>query len=114
MQPYKIPVISLPPTFRKDGSATLKFETQELTDDEKSKALSYMNQLGWLLFAPNEFQDSELPEMKAQGDGGKSPSKRLYSVLFVLWKQLGEDGDFEMFYKYQMEKIINDIKSKLI
>ena len=43
----------------------------------------------------------------------KSPSKRLYSVLFVLWKQQGEKGTFDNFYVEMIESYIDKVNEQL-
>ena len=35
------------------------------------------------------------------------------AVMFVWWKQLGSNGDFEQFYRTKMEKMIEIVKGKL-
>lgn len=114
MQPFKVPATMKAPRFLEDHSANLTFNTNELSTDEKNQILNYMTQEGWLLFAPNEIQDSEVPPMPAKTEG-KSPSQRLHSVLFLYWKQVKNgEGDFETFYRSTMEKIIDNFKGKLL
>jgi hypothetical protein len=45
----------------------------------------------------------------------KSPSTRLRSVLYLLWKQSYKDKyeEFEVFYRARMENLIDQIKEKL-
>jgi hypothetical protein len=43
----------------------------------------------------------------------KSPSQRMRSVIFLMWKQTGEELPFEVFYHQTMERIIDHLKSKL-
>lgn len=43
----------------------------------------------------------------------KTSSHRLRDVLYVLWKQLGEKGDFNSYYQGMMDKVINHFKEKL-
>lgn len=95
-----------------DGGLRMSFATNELTPEEKVEAMKLHQQFGWLLFSPNPFTSSDLPKEQAE-EGQKSPSKRLRATLFILWKQQGEQGDFEVFYRAKMEKIIDMIKAKL-
>ena len=44
---------------------------------------------------------------------GKTLSQRLRAVLYVLWKQQGEAGDFKDFYTSFMNLRIENIKEKL-
>lgn len=70
---------------------------------------------GWLAFAPNE-SETDTPDTPASLDLA-SPSQRLRSVLFVLYKSETEKGRyaglFEAFYNEHMEKLIEFIKKKL-
>lgn len=48
---------------------------------------------------------------------GESPSKRLRSVLYVYWKEVGRqknpDVDFDTFYMAEMEKIRTNYLNKV-
>ena len=46
-------------------------------------------------------------------DEPKTQSQRLRNVIFILWKQEGEKGDFKTFYKQKTEEIIQHFKNKL-
>jgi len=105
----------LMPHFRKDRCGTLKFTSaRELTKDEREFLLEagVEDELGWLLWSPNKMQVEDLPNEPAS-DNNKTPSKRLRSVLFILWKQEGSRGTFENYYLEKMEKLVDMIKSKL-
>lgn len=95
-----------------DGSASLRFSTRELTDEEILILRRFRNSEGWLLFAENDIKEDEVPQEDALVEG-KSASQRLYNVLFKLWKQNDGVGDFESYRRIQMEKIISHIKEKL-
>lgn len=104
-----------PPRLRKDGSASLSFDTRELTAEEIFTIMSLRHTEGWLCFSPNN-EDLEIPDEPAELDE-KSPSERLRAVLFVYYKQETEAGRFvglfESFRKEKMEKLIEMIKGKL-
>jgi hypothetical protein len=105
----------LMPNFRKDRCGTLKFTSaRELSKEEREILLEagVNDELGWLLWSHNQHQIADLPTEVAT-DSGKTSSKRLRDVLFVLWVQEGKKGDFETFYRERMEKIIGMIKAKL-
>lgn len=95
-----------------DHGLRLSFVTQEMSDEDKLIATKYHQQFGWLAFRPNQFALDELPKEQAE-DKQKTPAKRLRAVLFVLYQQQGSQGDFEIFYREKMEKIISFVKSKL-
>lgn len=104
-----------PPRIRRDGSCSISVDTRELTSEELFTIMSLRNLEGWFSFAPNQ-DDIEIPEESAELDE-KSPSQRLKSVLYVLYKQETEAGRFvglfETFRKEKMEQLIEFIKRKL-
>ena len=104
-----------PPRLRKDGSASISFDTRELTAEEIFTILSLRNGEGWLCYAPNE-DEIVIPEERAEVDE-KTPSERLRAVLYVWFQQEVESGKyvglFDNFKREKMEKIIQIIKSKL-
>lgn len=109
-------MIKLPAYFtrfgsRADGSAGLSFATQELSPEEFSELSKCLNQFGWLIFKGNSISLEDLPLEDAQE--GKKPSQRLRAALYVLWEQNGKVGDFEAYYRTQMEKVIEHVKKKL-
>lgn len=95
-----------------DGGASLRFSTQELSDTDILELKRSQGQFGWVLFSPNRFSVEDIPREIAE-DKNKTPAKRLRNTLFVLFEQNGSKGDFEVFYREKMEKIINLIKDKL-
>lgn len=109
-------MINLPGYFtgfssRTDGSYSLRFATQELSDEDVTTLSKHRNQFGVVAFVENEAQLSDIP--KGDAEEGKTPSQRLRASLFVLWTQEGKKGEFESFYRDKMEKLIDHIKSKL-
>ena len=97
---------------RSDGSASLRFATQELSPEDFSTLKEAHNKFGYLLFQENEIKPEDIPQEDAE-DKTKTPSKRLRATLYVFWKQKGATGDFEVFYRDNMEKLIERVKSKL-
>lgn len=111
----RVPATINPPRLRKDGSASLSFDTRELTAEEIFTIMSLRHAEGWLVYAPNE-EEIHIPETPAEIDE-KSPSERLKAVLYIWYKQETEAGRFvglyETFRKEKMERIIEGVKSKL-
>ena len=112
MQPIQIAGYLTGMALASDGGANLRFATQELNQEEFLKIQQYHKSYGWIMFKPNQFDEDDLPKEHAEDDG-KSPSKRLRSVMYVLWQHKGNQGDFESYYRKNMEMIINQIKGKL-
>lgn len=114
----KLPAQINAPSFYKDGSVGLKFETRELTAEEVMYILGSRQSEGWLLFSTetSEIDRSDVPDVKPELDL-KSASERLKDVLYVFYKQeTGKSrfvGSFETFYKEKMELIISGVKTKL-
>lgn len=102
---------------KKDKSVSMTFITElELDTAEFMKVDENLNARGILYFSPKSELTQEEKRLIDEVDivlEGKSKSQRLRSVIFILWKQLGENGTFDSFYSNYMEKIIEGIKSKL-
>ena len=65
------------------------------------------------LLEPRDFTPTTKVEVRGQFDT-KTPSQRLRAVLFILWKQAaGGTGDFEDFYRRQLDDIIESVKARL-
>lgn len=110
-----LPAQISPPRLRKDGSASISFDTRELTAEEIFSIMALRHVEGWLCFAPNE-NEIVIPEGKAEVDT-KTASERLYNVLYVWYKQELDAnrfvGLFETFRTEKMESIIEGVKKKL-
>ena len=80
-----LPAIINPPRIRKDGSASVSFDTRELNSEELFSIMQLRNAEGWLCFAPNE-NELVIPDDKAEVEG-KTPSeclKKAYAVRHIL------------------------------
>lgn len=97
---------------RVDGGLGVRMVTPELNSEEKTAFFEIQNLLVEVLIYPKDSKDAEVLTVKKQIDG-KSPSQRLHSVLFLLWKHEGESGNFEAYYINRMEKLIEQIKARL-
>lgn len=102
----------------KDGTIKLVFETQELLPDKVGELFGYRNKMGYLAFKPELFQKDEIEifeKLKAdEFEGSKSPSQRMRNVLYRIWEQ-NPDGykDFNLYYQFRMNQIIEKLKEKL-
>lgn len=98
---------------RADRTVKLVFDTRELGEDS-SALFKLAHSEGWLLFSSNELNESDIPDEKADAmTSTKTQAQRLRATLFVLWKQRGANGDFEAYYRTQLERIIESVKDKL-
>ncbi len=99
-------------SYSKDGGMRLGFTTNELSDEDKLIAAKFYQKFGFVLFKSNEFSTTEIPREEAE-EGHKTPGQRLRGVLFRKWKQEGVTTDFEVWYRGEMEKFIEKVKSQL-
>lgn len=98
---------------RADRSYKISFETRELSGKEVAVLADSYRGEGWLIFKPNgSISAEEIPKDMAEA-GTKSQSQRLRSVIFILWKQKGEKGDFETYYRTMLEQLIDIVKERL-
>lgn len=99
---------------RKDGSLRLSVITPELTAEEKAEFMQLQSQNLKLLLNPLDYEQ-KAPKYKVASEfENKSPSLRLRNTLFVLWQQNGSRGDFDDYYRKQMEKFIDAVKEQLV
>ena len=94
-----------------DGSIALSLSTPELQPDEVAAFAGLRNKNLKLVLQPVDGEPVELKEVKGEFDS-KTPSQRMRSVLFILWKELGSDETFDEFYRKRMEIMIGKIKEK--
>lgn len=100
---------------RADGSLGLRLATPELKPEEKTVFFELLNQNLRMLLQPEGTGEVEIKEVKSQFDE-KTPGQRLRAVLFIAWKQRPADApamDFEVFYRGQMETLIESVKATL-
>jgi len=109
---FQAPAILNRISFMRDGGLSIGFSTNELEDADKVIASKFYGKFGYVLFAENQFKEADVPASDAT-DETKSPAQRLRATLFVLWKQRGAKGDFEAFYRDNMEKAITRVKNLL-
>lgn len=110
--PFKIEAELSGVSTKKDGSLGVRFNTQELDIQNKLSIMEYVNKFGWLLFSPANITEKDIPDKDPEIEG-KTPSQRLRNVLYVLWNEKSNEPDFESYYRKQMNKIIETLKSKI-
>ena len=99
----------------KDGGISVRFHTNELSIKEKAEISNFYQQFGWVLFSPQQIDETDLELEQIRKDvGGKTPAQRLRAVLFIAYQQGGQiDKPFEQYYAEHMEKFINRVKAAL-
>jgi hypothetical protein len=97
---------------RVDRSLGFRGVTPELSTEEQVALMGLQNVLCEILMFPKDEKDVEVIKVEKEIIH-KSPSQRLRSVIFLLWKQTGEELPFEVFYVQKMDHIIEALKAKL-
>lgn len=97
---------------RADKSLGFRGVTPELSSAEKSTFMDFQGLNVRLLIEPIDYPSDGKAEIKNQIDS-KTASERLRAVLYVAWKQSGEQGVFADYYRSKMEHFIEDVKSNL-
>lgn len=96
---------------RADHSATVRIITPELRPSEAGALLGWHGKAARVCIFPDDGDALETIKVTTERDQ-KTPSQRLHAIVHVHWKQQGGEGDFETFYRQQMERIINGYKEK--
>ncbi len=97
-------------------SLRLQVDTQEgLNAESMTRLMNLYNKLGWFTFNVHQIEAEDivnLPELKS--DSRKTPAQRLRAVLYLMWKQDNCNyEDFNLYYEFYMEKLIDRLKEKL-
>lgn len=103
-----------------DGGLRLYVDTQELSQESVGVLFGMRNKFGQFVFAEAEkdinVDEIEIPKYAKIEKKDKTPSERLHAVLFVYWKNhenlQKKYQDFNDFYRYKMNEIINHFKPK--
>ena len=109
---FQVPAILTGFSTRQDGGASIRFATNEISDEEFLVLKKFQGTFGFVLFKENAFKEEEVPKEDAE-DKNKTPSKRLRACIFILWQQEGSKGTFDAYYREKMEKLIEWVKGKL-
>ena len=98
---------------RVDGGLGIRVTTNEIPEDLRNEIFDLNQKFGWFGFKEDKsFDLKDLPKEPSDYET-KKPSQRLRDVLFVLYKQEKIEEDFDIYYRKQMNKVIETVKSKL-
>ncbi|QNK82570.1 hypothetical protein [Nakamurella sp. PAMC28650] len=99
-----------------DGTIKLDVAVQEVSPPEMALLFGLARKPGWILVKPNEITAEDIPIVEADFDMGetKSPGQRLRGVLFVVWQtKTSQKQPFEVYYRAQLDRIIDRFKQEL-
>jgi hypothetical protein len=102
---------------KKDKSVSLTFVTDlEQSTDQFMEIDKQIMKHGIIYFSERtELTQDEIDELDTIDVEmeGKTKSQRLRAVLFIYWKQSGQNKEFKEFYSDWMEEVISKIKNRL-
>ena len=111
-----------------DGSLRIFIGTPELANETMVNLFSLIKKPGYVLISTNSINQDQIDAVEKATTNTefseKTPSQRMRGVLYKLWEKTqpktmnGDSGemeyvDFDLFYKRQMNKIIDHFKTKL-
>ena len=110
-----------------DGSLRIYVGTPELSNDTMVNVFNLIKKPGYVLVSANAINQDQIDAVEKATTNAefseKTPSQRMRGVLYRIWektqpKTMNGDGemeyvDFDLFYKRQMNKIIDHFKTKL-
>ena len=113
-----LPVVFGTVSNKLDKSASFRISTQELSPEQLAVLFSFTNSVGFIYFSESPISQADRDMIDGADvdfeDVGKSPSKRLRSVLWVLFGKKSENfTEFRDYYRAKMEKLINHFKDKI-
>jgi len=100
----------------KDGSVSITMDTPELSAGKAGEIFNLRNKIAYIYVSERQIESNEkkMVDSLEPEITGKTPSKRLYNVLYRCWEQANEGhAKFDDYYRAKMENIINTYKSEL-
>jgi hypothetical protein len=115
MEGLLLPVVISSIRSLKDGSVSVCVETQELSPAKAGELFSLRKKVAMMYLSPKDVitqkEMDQVNAITADLPQGKTPSKRMYNVLYILWKQDPEGyKDFQLYYMAKMEDYIENLK----
>jgi hypothetical protein len=90
-----------------DNTIRITFDTQELQGETFAALFKLKNQIGHLIFAPEnteiEIPDYDPVDFRKQG---QTPSQKLRAVIFVQWQSSDKSMKFDDYYIFRMRQIV--------
>jgi hypothetical protein len=105
-------------TTRRDRTWKLTIGTQELTPEQAVELVKLNQEFAYICLKRDQFKSRDLEIIAGMQSelefSDKPPGQRLRAVLYRLWEQDRQGyKDFELYYRFNMEKVIDHFKSKL-
>ncbi len=98
-------------TSRRDGAVRFSVITPELSLEQRATMFGLhginVRVMIEALDVPTTGMDEVTTEIHQ-----KTPCKRLYDIIFVHWRESGQQSEFKDFYVRQMDRVCDGYKSK--
>lgn len=95
-----------------DKGVSIGGHLPELTDEEFAALRSLQGVNSEIFIRPLDDEPEDVFEVDKEVET-KTDAQRLRSVLFLLWRAAGEQGEFRNYYHQHMERIITHYKEQL-
>jgi len=100
-----------------DGTVKITIDLQEMPSDKIGELVGYNNQFVKFYLTTENISNESILEIDNEQveNEGKSPSKRMYNILYRLWEK-DKQGyeDFQLFYRFKMNAFNESLKNKLV
>jgi hypothetical protein len=112
---FPVDVVEVKTTRNLKDILHLKLETQVLPQNDLAIIMGFSGTSVYCVLSESNLMPDEIevPDTIERQNGKPSQSKRLRSVLYVLWGQGKQEMTSEEFYNSETEKIINHYQNKL-
>jgi hypothetical protein len=115
---FQIPAELFKVETKRNNSLRLTFDSQEnISPDATQRLFALRNKLGNLFFGVRQINEQDvlsIPDTGPIESDDKRPSQRMRAVIFRIWEQNNHGyDDFNLFYLYYMDKLIEMLKEKL-
>lgn len=99
-------------TARSDKSLRFSVLTGELSDHERAAFFKLQGTNASILIQPDGCDDKTPLALKTSNKG-KSPSQQMRSLLFLIWKEAGSQGEFETYYTDRVRRMCRSLSDEL-
>ena len=96
-----------------DKTIRIQLDTQEETPENIAELFKLHQVYCWIALNPTQIEGSDVPDIKIKGKKNKTNSQRLRAVIYRLWEQEHQPGEFEHYYTVYMDKLIQNIINQL-
>jgi hypothetical protein len=110
----RVPVTLDSANRKKDRSVSMKFTTNfEVNSEDFLEMDKLVMSSGWLIFAENEVDESDVPKEPAALKEGKPKIQRLRAVAWLLHQKTTQEIPFEVWWDSFFEGILDHYKERL-